>query len=649
MRVNHNINALNAWRNSNTTVGSMGKTLEKLSSGLRINRAGDDAAGLAISEKMRAQIKGLDQAARNAQDSISLIQTAEGGLSETHSILQRMRELAVQSSNDTNVGVDRDEIQKEMNALTSEINRIGNTTEFNTQKLLDGGASASGVSLSSTEAQGIAAKGAEVVSLNAVNFDNLTAIDSASEVVSFELWDKSASASQTFSMDGATFKILWDGKGLTTAATTAEKQEALLDIVTNNFTNTAWETGFTAAKTVHLGDVATVSIDENGVFSIKNNTAGNIKTSAAETGVKFNYVVTADITAGVTAGINSFNQLFGFSISSATITTTADVTASNTALGARFEASGINATEAKLYGGIEVQLGDKFNAADFAGKSYSVEFNGRQANITLKETLSAADTAGKITSSALVTAFNAALDSTFGTGAIVASIGTQEGVNAGTTTYFKLTTDSTVPPAVNGENDVTKGVQPSFSISGDNLNKILGDFVPGEAGSGGTFRATFQVGANMGQAMSIEVGDMRSLALGVSGTSAGANHEEVSGARFTEVKNVSNGTTNNSTEYALDVSTHERATAAVKVINDAIETVSSERSKLGAYQNRLEHTIANLGVSSENLTAAESRVRDADMAAEMMKFTKEQILMQSANAMLSQANQLPQNVLQLLR
>ncbi|MGI5999005.1 MAG: flagellin, partial [Lutispora sp.] len=114
------------------------KALEKLSSGLRINRAGDDAAGLAISEKMRAQIRGLDQAARNAQDSISLIQTAEGALNEAHSILQRMRELASQAANDTNTEVDRGEIQKEINQLTSEINRIGNTTEFNTMKLLNG-------------------------------------------------------------------------------------------------------------------------------------------------------------------------------------------------------------------------------------------------------------------------------------------------------------------------------------------------------------------------------------------------------------------------------------------------------------------------------------------------------------------------------
>jgi flagellin len=139
MRINHNITALNTYRQLATNTANQSKSIEKLSSGLRINRAGDDAAGLAISEKMRAQIRGLDQASRNTQDGISLIQTAEGAMNKTHDILQRMRELATQAANDTNATTDRDEIQKEINQLTSEINRIGNTTEFNTMKLLNGG------------------------------------------------------------------------------------------------------------------------------------------------------------------------------------------------------------------------------------------------------------------------------------------------------------------------------------------------------------------------------------------------------------------------------------------------------------------------------------------------------------------------------
>ncbi|WP_052504473.1 flagellin [Rossellomorea aquimaris] len=140
MRINHNIAALNTYRQLNSASGAQAKSMEKLSSGLRINKAGDDAAGLAISEKMRGQVRGLEQASRNAQDSISLIQTAEGALNETHDILQRMRELAVQSSNDTNTDADRKELQAEVKQLISEVDRIGNTTEFNTKKLLDGSA-----------------------------------------------------------------------------------------------------------------------------------------------------------------------------------------------------------------------------------------------------------------------------------------------------------------------------------------------------------------------------------------------------------------------------------------------------------------------------------------------------------------------------
>jgi flagellin len=138
MIINHNLTAMNAYRNLTGVNDRVNKSMEKLSSGMRINRAGDDAAGLAISEKMRGQIKGLNMATKNAQDSISMIQTAEGALNETHSILQRMRELAVQSANDTNTDVDRTQIQKEMDRLRQEIDRISTTTEFNTKKLING-------------------------------------------------------------------------------------------------------------------------------------------------------------------------------------------------------------------------------------------------------------------------------------------------------------------------------------------------------------------------------------------------------------------------------------------------------------------------------------------------------------------------------
>jgi flagellin len=301
MIINHNISALNTHRQLSSATNAQSKSMEKLASGMRINRAGDDAAGLAISEKMRGQIRGLDQASRNSQDAISLIQTAEGALNETTDILQRMRELATQASTDTNTTNDRGEIQKEMDSLTSEINRIGNTTEFNTQKLLNG------------------------------------------------------------SKDTAT---------------------------------------------------------------------------------------------------------------------------------------------------------------------------------------------------------------------------------AGT------------------------GLQ-------------------------------FQIGANENQSLTLEIKDMRASALGLTGTAGDAG--------FTAADGVSDGTNSTASEAGLDVSSASTASAAITKIQTAIDKVSAERSKLGANQNRLEHTINNLGTSSENLSAAESRVRDTDMAKTMMEQTKNSLLAQASQAMLAQANQQPQGVLQLLR
>ncbi|RYI28095.1 flagellin [Bacillus infantis] len=166
---------------------------------------------------------------------------------------------------------------------------------------------------------------------------------------------------------------------------------------------------------------------------------------------------------------------------------------------------------------------------------------------------------------------------------------------------------------------------------------------------GKDFAETFQVGANQGQSFSISVKDMRSNALGLTGDSAGAVSKDVAGAKYTTTKDVTNGTDDTGVEFALDVTSTESASSAIKVLDNAIQSVSAERSKLGAYQNRLEHTINNLNTSSENLTAAESRIRDVDMAKEMMNQTKNSILSQAAQAMLAQSNQMPQGVLQLLR
>ncbi|SCZ77880.1 flagellin [Acidaminobacter hydrogenoformans DSM 2784] len=361
MRINNNISALNTYSRLSSAQSAQSKSLEKLSSGLRINKAGDDAAGLAISEKMRGQIKGLNQSVRNAQDGISLIQTAEGALNETHSILNRMRELAVQSSNDTNTDVDRGEIDKEMKQLSDEIDRIAGTTEFNKKTLLNGGLGA------------------------------------------------------TVEQDAATTTLL-AGAGVAKVASTGA-----------------------AADT----------------YTISSGAAGEL-TMVNSAGTKSQTITNAD--------------------------------------GAQ-----------------------KLNFSDF-------------------------------------------------------------GITVETNAFY--TADDAV-----------------------------GDVVV----TGGSLK--FQIGANEGQDMDLSINEM---------TSGGLNID------------------------TIDVTTQAGASSAITAIDDAIELVSAERSKLGAVQNRLDHTINNLTTTSENLTAAESRIRDVDMAKEMMDFTKNNILNQAATAMLAQANQMPQGVLQLL-
>lgn len=397
MIINHNIAALNTHRQLGANTGASSKNLEKLSSGLRINRAGDDAAGLAISEKMRGQIRGLDMAQKNAQDGISLIQTAEGALTETHSILQRVRELAVQASSDTNEGVDRDKLQSEVNELSKEIKRISTDTEFNNQKVLDG---------------------------------------------SF------------------------------------------------------------ADKTFHIGA----------------NSGQNIKLSIN----------------------NMSNDSLGIA---GTVAETTNVAAI----------------------GIDVK-----NYSDEAGFKVDTEAAGDKDAVAVEKTTVAYDDTSKT--------FTVTLAQKAG-----------DGTNAGAITATR--------------DDIAKALQKAAKDAG--LSESI------------EFRSD---------------GKTTTITEDTTGVTAAAGDptktDDTTGVRIT---------------------TQESADKAITTVNNALNKVSEERSKLGANQNRLEHTINNLGATSENLTAAESRIRDVDMAKEMMSFTKNNILTQAAQAMLAQANQQPQGVLQLLR
>ncbi|ABO50943.1 flagellin domain protein [Desulforamulus reducens MI-1] len=548
MRINHNIAALNTYRQLSNNGIQTNKALEKLSSGLRINRAGDDAAGLAISEKMRGQIRGLDQAARNAQDGISMIQTAEGALNETHSILQRMRELADQSVNGTNTADDRKALQDEVTQLKSEIDRIGNTTEFNTQKLLNGslkGAAGAAVGANTTI-------GGVVGKLTAATMTGANALkgDWSGANLTF--------GTDTLTIDGQKIDVNWD-----TLLTTEEKS------LLNSNLSSADATTLNKAKDTIINAINT-AIDNSGknVTHISGYLDGTNKMvlQSGTQGTKSEVTVTT-IAAGTSVGAKLLSQTDGAVSAAANLGT------------------------------------DKYNGTNIAAQKFDVYLGDTLIGQSGALTVNNGDTMASA-ATALQTQINAAIN-TYNTG--TAKTAGQEG-------YVEAVT---VTVTDDGRFEINS---PSGSI---NLKDLTGQTAVSDLGlssaqteAAGNGGMTFQIGANRSQTITFGIGDMRSAALGISG---------------------------------VDISTAGGASTALTSLDSAIKNVSSERSKLGAVQNRLEHTINNLNTSSENLTAAESRIRDVDMAKEMMEFTKNNILSQAAQAMLAQANQQPQGVLQLLR
>jgi flagellin len=822
--------AMNTHRQLGIGSSNAAKSMEKLSSGYRINKAGDDAAGLAISEKMRAQIRGLNQSSRNAQDGISMIQTAEGALGETQAILQRMRELATQSSNDTNVNVDREEIQKEINALSSEINRIGNTTEFNTQKLLNGGGVEADLSV--TELRAGAAKGTMGTTNNATTMAASAAVWSL-DITAISI---SVGANETFEFAGVKVNLSAISAGTTSVQVNADNKTVSVNVLTTagsaviagaiasalttykadtntheleNFVVSATGSIFTissANNTQNTDIYDTMIVTGSASAGLQNVSSGgetlntdSLSTTAEVTVAKNSTVAEAtewslaitDFAADTTA--QSANVLFNGTVvtldralagdgesaqaASATDGRTATVTVASGASEADIATALKNAYEAmKTYddsvledfnfevrGGSEASLviTDKATNGDYnidlditvddiegttfdltetqtngvdeqrgeylyeidkaievvgakvviAGRSFtasssptatSAEFaigdDSEEQAISLAAAMNADDginyrfdvvaegsnirliekegmalgadlTDGIVKDNDAVEGkYTISVDSPIETGGKYTIDGvdievvddeTDEGLANGTAIMYDSTANGTATKLKNAiEANSTLSAKYDATASGSmiTLEQKAGVESLNEAEAGtntnseGQFESTFQVGANTSQSMTIAVEDMRAEALGVTGDETGSvTANDGSEASYVEVANVSNGTTNTNVEYALDVSTHEKATAAISVINDAIEAVSAQRSNLGAYQNRLEHTIKNLDTSAENLQASESRIRDVDMAKEMMDFTKNNILQQAAQSMLAQANQAPQGVLSLLR
>ncbi|WP_281883049.1 flagellin [Paenibacillus sp. YYML68] len=635
MRINQNIAALNTYRQLSANNVSTGKSLEKLSSGLRINRAGDDAAGLAISEKMRAQVRGLDQASRNSQDAISLIQTAEGALNETQSILQRMRELAVQASNDTNVAVDRGEIQKEINQLTSEINRIGNTTEFNTMKLLNG-TKVNGLSTSLTSANFTAGTGTANIALStasAADRMDLLNTTGASGTHTVTVTENAAAVSGTFTATQSAFSgtlannLSFSGNSIAVGAGASglSVSFAMSGSGSNELVFRVYS-GSGADGVLVSEDVITIGQEYNNHgFNFKvTNLSGTGTEAFAVTSspgsVGTQRVGHSNNSTSLSGAVDIYNNVKGNSWT--VFVSGGNVMITNSgSTGATERIMDVMYSGLTISGGITLNYnnhGLDFTGVEFAaGSGYAFTSGAGGDTITLNIS-GAGSTLTTMPSAYTVTLTNASgyTDTTTVAGNATAITGLASGLS------IALVQGS-------GQNTLKAGTF-TFELSG-----VL-------TTSGSDDSLSFQIGANQNQAMSLSIGDMRSKALGISSATAG-------GSFGTSGANVTDGTNSTNVEFSLDVSTASKASDAITVINSAIESVSSERSKLGAVQNRLEHTINNLGTSSENLSAAESRIRDVDMARQMMEFTKNNILTQAAQSMLAQANQQPQGVLQLLR
>ena len=633
MVVQHNMQAANANRMLNVTTSAQSKSTEKLSSGYKINRAADDAAGLTISEKMRKQIRGLDRASTNAEDGVSAVQTAEGALTEVHSMLQRMNELATQSANGTNSTTDRQAIQDEIDQLTTEIDRVSETTKFNETYLLkgdtDGATSAKNVNahdaglagklvangdgtstfkLDKALADGdnvtIAGKKYTIGSTTASTdgFEKLDTLgakkvsvgDSVTDANGNKktLVDKFSNTGTAANIYEAGDKIKIDGKEYTIANTTdlskttgaelssADAQQMVSEALANgkeaSFTSKATAKGIYAANATM--DVKIVSaLDTNEVSSL------GIATTAKVSDLKGTALAAGDVV----------------SLSGKAITATAEAPANMSTV--KDIVKSLQTNDAIQIGGKTITISDKTSLAD---DKYTV--NDALSLLNDKDTVN----------------FD--------------NVTSAEGKAALTVSGLKASTDYTaVDTKVAASGDNVISAKDAYSIMAEELQKAssIGADVAAEVKSDNSGNFTIKQGT-------VDVKEALSFNLHVGADADSTNKITV------DIDSMSSAGLG---IKGIKADTEQDATYAIDAIADAISQVSSQRSALGAIQNRLEHTINNLDNVVENTTTAESRIRDTDMAEEMVNYSKNNILAQAGQSMLAQANQSNQGVLSLLQ
>ncbi|MDE7041541.1 MAG: flagellin [Oscillospiraceae bacterium] len=580
MRIQHNIAAMNAYRNYNINTSAVSKNLEKLSSGYKINRAGDDAAGLAISEKMRAQITGLNAASKNAKDGVSLVKTAEGALQEVHDMLNRMVNLATQSANGTyDNEVDRANLQKEVDQLKAEINRIADSSNFNGINLLDGSMQ------SKTVASG----------LTDVTLENFKDGQLASDP------------------KGGVYQIDFSQCELINAT----------DADVTDFTVTIGGTDLTISKSIVAGGrldgasiaqaVANAMKDENagganggnGYFADGDGNEYEISVNGGVLTMTMREppatAPTADMSVKVADGANLSNNG-----EEAAVTVLQEPVSKDKQR--IFGQATMTLEDTQVTDGTAIKIGDTTYV--FAVGSNSAHKNAANV-IDLTDYKEGTEGLSNIAANRLTAAalnnknFYVGTDATMGDTSAVLTFTEKEG-------------------GVDYEiNDLSGGDNQSDALGGTNT-------ATAEAKH---WRGLVQMGIIDTNAST------RGLRLQIGDTAASYNQLIV---------NIEDCHTKSLGLDGVTVATQEGAAKAIESIKTAINSVSSIRGTLGATQNRLEHTQNNLSVMKENIQDAESTIRDTDVAEEMMSYTKNNILVQSAQAMLAQANQIPQGVLQLL-
>ena len=562
MRIQHNIMAMNAYRNYNTNTSALSKNLEKLSSGYKINRAGDDAAGLAISEKMRAQITGLDKAQDNAKDGISLVQTAEGALTEVHDMLNRMYSLAEQSANGTYENeTDRAQLQKEVTQLKTEIDRIADSANFNGIQLLDGSLSGGSQVDNVAMDNSVAIKGVYTTAAAAdtVDLRGLTTDDIGKSMDYTVTWTDGNGKQQT-----TTVKLTYQGDG-TGAVSSTTSNNYFTDVNGNQYALSS--TGTLTAAQVSDAIQASLKADKtfsdnfditvtNNAFQFTARAEGSAGAQVISTGVSHNF------------SIGKNNPALAASMGDNATVTTAALDSMQ-----KFDAGKLKVGAAT----------DKLE--DLQAKIF--ELDGHKFLIGTGLTNDQIKALGDDVT--IISQDDGTIDNDDAK-QIAAEVSRVTGME--TKVYD-------TPPANSGINatDILF-TKDTLSLTGNSLTLQIGD-------TSDSFNQ-----------LNVAIKDCHVAALGIS---------------------------------SLDIGTQSGAAAALDQIKDAINYVSDVRGTLGATQNRLDHTINNLSVMQENIQDAESTIRDTDIADEMMSYTKNNILIQSAQAMLAQANQVPQGVLQLLQ